>query len=338
MPSLAQLRSARNDKKSGDFLSQEEVEALLMGIVGPSSDDDYDSYPANEARDYNLGTQERIVRGRMPTLELINESFARHVRHELFKLMHRNAEVSVGPIRVQKYSEFIRNLVVPTCLNIVEPSPLEGRGLFIFDPNFIFLVVDNVFGGDGRFHTRVEGRDFTPIEHAVIDLVLDCILKCYTSIFSKYSPLTLTPVGRELNSQFAQVAAPSEIVVSTTFTFEFGGACADIHYCFPYSTFEPIIKILNSSMLAECHEQKKRTRIDLRDIEVTVDVKADAGTLTLHELSNLEPGAVLPLSLNAVVDVDKRKFLDLELVKDDLLQYVTNANKTNALNTLKITL
>lgn len=338
MPSLTQLRSARNDNKSGDFLSQEEVEALLMGVIGPHTDDDYDCYPENEARDYHLGTQERIVRGRMPTLELINESFARHVRMDLFKLIHRNAEVSVGPIRIQKYSEFIRNLVVPTCINIIEPSPLDGRGLFIFDPNFVFLVVDNVFGGDGRFHTRVEGRDFTPIENAVIDLVLNCILKCYSSIFSKYSPLTLTPVGREMNSQFAQVAAPSEIVVSTSFTFEFGGACADIHYCFPYSTFEPIVKILNSSMLTEFDEQKKRTRIDLRDIEVSVDVKADAGTLTLREISNLEPGDILPLSLSAVVDIDKRKFLNLELVKDDLLQYVTNAEKKNAMNTLKITL
>jgi flagellar motor switch protein FliM len=97
----------------------------------------------------------------MPTLELVNERFARYLRIGLFNYMHRSAEISVGTIRVQKYSEFIRNLVVPTNLNLVAARPLRGTALFVFDPSLVFLVVDNMFGGDGRFHTRVEGRDFT---------------------------------------------------------------------------------------------------------------------------------------------------------------------------------
>jgi flagellar motor switch protein FliM len=145
---------------SQDFLSQEEVDALLKGVTGESRRAGAGSrQPGRQA--LRPRPQERIVRGRMPTLELINERFARYLRIGLFNYMHRSTEVSVGPIKVQKYSEFVRNLVVPTNLNLIQAKPLRGTGLIVFDPNLVFLVVDNMFGGDGRFHTRVEGRDFT---------------------------------------------------------------------------------------------------------------------------------------------------------------------------------
>ena len=135
-----------------NFLSQEEVDALLKGVNG---DQDEAAAPVDPSgvRPYNLATQERIVRGRMPTLEIINERFARLLRIGLFNFLRRSAEVSIGPVRVSKYSEFIRNLVVPTNLNLVHMKPLRGTTLMVFDPNLVFLLVDNLFGGDGRFHT-----------------------------------------------------------------------------------------------------------------------------------------------------------------------------------------
>ena len=169
---------------AGDFLSQDEVDALLKGVTGETDDPEREAGEDASIRAYNLGTQERIVRGRMPTLELINERFARYLRIGLFNYMHRNAEISVGPIRVQKYSEFIRNLVVPTNLNLVAAKPLRGTALFVFDPNLVFLVVENMFGGDGRFHTRVEGRDFTATEQRIIQGLLGVV-------FSEYSKYVL---------------------------------------------------------------------------------------------------------------------------------------------------
>ncbi|MCL4724574.1 MAG: flagellar motor switch protein FliM, partial [Rhodocyclaceae bacterium] len=149
-----------------DFLSQEEVDALLKGVTG-EADEPEKAEQAGGVQPYDIGRQERIVRGRMPTLELINERFARYLRIGLFNYMHRTTEISLGPIRVQKYGEFIRNLVVPTNLNLVHFNPLRGTGMVVLDPNLVFLVVDNMFGGDGRFHTRVEGRDFTPTEQRI---------------------------------------------------------------------------------------------------------------------------------------------------------------------------
>ena len=159
---------------SQDFLSQDEVDALLKGVTG-EADEPLAEETSDGVRTYNLATQERIVRGRMPTLELIHERFARNLRIGLFNYMHRTVEISIGPIRVQKYGEFVRNLVVPTNLNLVQAKPLRGTGLIVFDPNLVFLVVDNMFGGDGRFHTRVEGREFTPTEQRIIHGLLGVV-------------------------------------------------------------------------------------------------------------------------------------------------------------------
>ncbi|MBS1146300.1 MAG: flagellar motor switch protein FliM, partial [Proteobacteria bacterium] len=138
-----------------NFLSQDEVDALLKGVTGETDDAPADAIDHSVARPYNLATQERIVRGRMPTLEIINERFARLLRIGLYNFLRRGIEVSVGPVKVSKYSEFIRNLVVPTNLNLIQIKPLRGTALMIFNPDLVFLMVDNLFGGDGRFHTRV---------------------------------------------------------------------------------------------------------------------------------------------------------------------------------------
>jgi flagellar motor switch protein FliM len=295
---------------AGDFLSQDEVDALLKGVTGESDEPEDAEGEASGIRSYNLGTQERIVRGRMPTLELVNERFARYLRIGLFNYMHRNAEISVGPIRVQKYSEFIRNLVVPTNLNLVQAKPLRGTALFVFDPNLVFLVVDNMFGGDGRFHTRVEGRDFTPTEQRIIQGLLNVVFTEYGKSWKPVYDITFEYIRSEMNSQFANIATPAEIVVSTTFTLEFGGATADMHICFPYSMMEPIRDLLYSSMQSDQLSTDKRwigtLRRQLQGAEVEVVAQLGSAKITLGQILKLKVGDVIALTIpdkiNATVD------------------------------------
>jgi len=286
---------------AGDFLSQDEVDALLKGVTGETDEPEEGTDEGGGVRNYNLGTQERIVRGRMPTLELINERFARYLRIGLFNYMHRNAEISVGPIRVQKYSEFIRNLVVPTNLNLVVCKPLRGTALFVFDPNLVFLVVDNMFGGDGRFHTRVEGRDFTPTEQRIIQGLLSVVFAEYSKSWKPVYSLTFEYVRSEMNSQFANIATPSEIVVSTTFTLEFGGATADMHICFPYSMLEPIRDLLYSTMQSDQLSTDKRwigtLRKQLQGAEVELVAQLGTASISLGQILKLKVGDVIPLNI-----------------------------------------
>ncbi|MDR2165488.1 MAG: flagellar motor switch protein FliM [Zoogloeaceae bacterium] len=296
---------------SSDFLSQEEVDALLKGVTGEEDEPEKTAEEeTGSVRAYNLGTQERIVRGRMPTLELINERFARYLRIGIFNYMHRNVEVSVEPIKVQKYSEFIRNLVVPTNLNLVTAKPLRGTGLIVFDPSLVFLVIDNMFGGDGRFHSRVEGRDFTATENRIIRGLLHVV---FTELERSWKPvyeLKLEYIRSEMNSQFANIATPSEIVISMAFSLEFGGIAANMHICFTYSTLEPIRDLLHSTMQSDQVSSDRRwtgqLRRQLKNAEVELVACLGGAEITLGQILKLREGDVIPIEIpdTIVVEVD----------------------------------
>lgn len=290
-----------------DFLSQEEVDALLKGVTG-ETDEPEKSDDAGGVKNYDIGRQERIVRGRMPTLELINERFARYLRIGLFNYMHRTTEISLGPIRVQKYSEFIRNLVVPTNLNLVHFSPLRGTGMVVLDPNLVFLVVDNMFGGDGRFHTRVEGRDFTPTEQRIIQGLLNVIFAEFEKAWAPVFKMKMEYIRSEMNSQFANIATPSEIVVAYTITLEFSGSTAEMHLCMPYSMVEPIRDLLYSTMQSDHLVSDKRWVGTLTRQLQTADVElvANLGTteITLGQILKMKKGDVIPFEIDETIFVE----------------------------------
>ena len=289
-----------------NFLSQEEVDALLKGVTG-----EVDEAPSEEeaggVKGYDLGRQERIVRGRMPTMELINERFARYFRIGLFNFMHRSTEISVGPVRVQKYSDFIRNLVVPTNLNLIQMKPLRGTGLVVFDPNLVFLVVDNMFGSDGRFHTRVEGRDFTPTEQRIIQGMLNVVFEEYQKAWKPVYEVEFEYVRSEMNTQFANIATPSEIVVAFTFTIELSGTSAEMHLCLPYSMIEPIRDVLYSTMHSEQAGSDKRWTSLLRRqlLSAEVELRAPLGrtNLTLGDVTKLKVGDIVPIAIDELINV-----------------------------------
>lgn len=287
-----------------EFLSQEEVDALLKGVTG-EQDTAVETGDQGGIRTYNIGTQERIVRGRMPTLEIINERFARLFRAGLFGFMRRTAEISVGPVKVQKYSEFIRNLPVPTNLNLVHIKPLRGTSLFVFDPNLVFLVVDNLFGGDGRFHSRVEGRDFTPTEQRIILRLLNLVFEHYMASWKPVYPIELEYVRAEMHTQFANVATPNEVVVVTTFTIELGAAGGQLNICMPYSMIEPVRDQLSSPLQGEALEVDKRwirmLSQQVQTAEVTLQVDLAQIGSNFQSILNMQVGDVIPLSMPETV-------------------------------------
>ncbi len=289
-----------------NFLSQDEVDALLKGVTGEADDAPDEIVDPTHARSYNLATQERIVRGRMPTLEIINERFARQLRVGLYNFLRRGVEISVGPVKVSKYSEFIRNLVVPTNLNLVHFKPLRGTALMVFNPDLVFLMVDNLFGGDGRFHTRVEGRDFTQTEHRIIQRVLKIVFEAYSKSWEPIYPIEFEFIRSEMNTQFANIATPNEVVVAITFAIELGQVSGEIHFCMPYSMIEPIKDLLTSSLQAENLEVDKRwTRLMRQQIQLAeVELVADLGTakINLRDIVNMKVGDVIPLEIPQTVE------------------------------------
>lgn len=290
------------------FLSQDEVDALLEGVIGPSGDSaNNEPEDPNAVRSYDLARQERIVRGRMPTLELVHERFARNLRVGLFNFMRRSAEVSAGPVKVQKYSEFLREIFVPTNINVVAIKPLRGAGLLICEPQLVFAIIDLLFGGSARFHTRVEGRDFSATEQRIIRRLVDIITEEYRKAWKGVYPIELEYTRSEMQPQFASVATPSEIVVSARFDVELSDAGGAIHLCMPYSTLEPIRETLYSALQGDAGIGDRSWLVKLsqqvKAAEVELVAELGSAEATVADLISLKVGDFVELDIDELLTV-----------------------------------
>lgn len=285
------------------ILSQDEVDALLQGITGESQKLEEEEVQHGSIRNYDIASQERIVRGRMPTMEIINERFARNIRIGLFNFIRKSPEISIGGIKVQKYSAFLREIVVPTNFNIVSVRPLRGSGLVVCDPTLVFAVIDSLFGGAGKFHTRIEGRDFSPTEQRIITRLVDVVTEEYKKAWHGIYPLELEYQRSEMQPQFANIATPSEIVVATSFTLEIGDTTGTIHFCIPYSTLEPIRDVLYSTIQGDSNEPDKRwvnlLKQQIQSAEVELVAELAQAPATVEQLLSFKPGDFIELDLQA---------------------------------------
>jgi flagellar motor switch protein FliM len=288
------------------ILSQDEVDALLQGITGESQKLEQEEAPSGGIRDYDLSSQERIVRGRMPTMEVINERFARNIRIGLFNFIRKSPEVAIGGIKVQKYSAFLREIVVPTNFNIVSVKPLRGSGLIVCDPNLVFAVIDALFGGAGKYHTRIEGRDFSPTEQRVILRLVEVITAEYRKAWTGVYPLELEYQRSEMQPQFANIATPSEIVVATSFTLEVGETSGTVHFCIPYSTLEPIRDVLYSTIQGDSAEPDRRwvklLQNQIQSAEVELVAELGHAPATVEQLLSFKPGDFIELDLEPIIE------------------------------------
>ncbi len=295
---------------SESFLSQEEVDALLEGVTGESHKQVEAAAQKGEVRSYDMSSQERIVRGRMPTMEIVNERFARNLRLGLFNFIRRTPEISVGVIAVQRFGAFLRELAVPTNFNIVAVRPLRGNALIVCEPSLIFGVIDTLYGGNGKFQTRIEGRDFSATEHRVIGRLVNVITEEYRKAWKGIYPIELEYQRSEMQPQFANVATPSEIVVATSFQLEIGEIAGAIHFCMPYATLEPIRDVLYSSTQGDSIEVDRRwvnllTR-EIQAVEITMVAELARTSTTVAQLLAMKSGDFIELDreprIQATVD------------------------------------
>lgn len=284
------------------FLSQDEVDALLAGVTGESDSKSAAANSNDGARAYDLSSPERVVRRRMQTLELINERFARHMRNVLLNFMRRSADITVGSIKIQKYADFERNLPVPSNLNMIQMKPLRGTALFTYDPNLVFLVIDSLFGGDGRYHTRVEGRDFTTTEQRIIRRLLNLTLESYGKSWDPVYPIEFEYVRSEMHTKFASITGNNEVVVVTSFHIEFGATGGDLNICLPYSMIEPVRDLLTRPLQETTMEevdQRWSQQLSRQVRSADIDVVAEFARIpsSIRELMNLKVGDVLPVDV-----------------------------------------
>ena len=282
-----------------DLLSQDEIDALLHGVDDGDVDTDGDDEPGS-VKSYDLTSQDRIVRGRMPTLEMINERFARYTRISMFNLLRRSADVSLGGVQIQKFGEYVHTLYVPTSLNMVKFRPLRGTALIILDAKLVFKLVDNFFGGDGR-HAKIEGREFTPTELRVVQMVLDQAFVDLAEAWKAVMPIDFEYINSEVNPSMANIVSPSEVVVVSTFHVELDGGGGDLHITIPYSMIEPIREMLDAGLQTDTDDLDDRWTVALRNdvMEARVDLECELASqeITLRDILEMKTGDVVPIEM-----------------------------------------
>ncbi|MDH5425512.1 MAG: flagellar motor switch protein FliM [Gammaproteobacteria bacterium] len=283
-----------------DVLSQDEIDALLHGVDGGDVDTTAEVNDGS-ARGYDFNSQERIVRGRLPTLEMINERFARNYRISLFNLLRRNAELSVSGVQMLKFAEYVHSLYVPTSLNLVRVKPLRGTALFVIDPKLVFVVVDNYFGGEGRFYNKIEGRDFTPTEQRIIQMLLEQAFIDMAKAWEPVTHLDFAYQGSEVNPHLANIVSPTEVVVVSTFRIDLEGGGGDMHITMPYSMIEPIRDLLDAGVQSDVTEVDDRwigsLRNEIFEAEVEVSSHLFETQMTIGDVNQLQKGDVIPFDM-----------------------------------------
>ncbi len=285
---------------SSDLLSQDEIDALLHGVDSGQVETEAPPAPG-EVRSFDFASQDRIVRGRLPTLEMINERFVRLWRIGLFNLLRRSADLSVRGIELLKFGEYLHSLYVPTNLNLVRLKPLRGIALIVFEPKLVFTVVDNFFGGDGRFPAKIEGREFTPTEMRVIQLLLKQTFADLVEAWAPVMPVEFEYLNSEVNPHFANIVSPRDYVVVSKFHVELDGGAGEIHITLPYSMLEPIRELLDAGVQSDRVEHDEgwilSLRQQLQDAELTLSSVLAEKRISLRELSHLKIGDILPIDL-----------------------------------------
>jgi flagellar motor switch protein FliM len=282
-----------------DLLSQDEIDALLHGVDDGLVQADIAAEPGT-VKSYDLTSQDRIVRGRMPTLEMINERFARYTRISMFNMLRRSADVAVGGVQVMKFGEYVHSLYVPTSLNLVKIKPLRGTALFILDAKLVFKLVDNFFGGDGR-HAKIEGREFTPTELRVVRMVLEQAFIDLKEAWQAIMEVNFEYINSEVNPAMANIVGPSEAVVVSTFHIELDGGGGDLHVTMPYSMIEPVREMLDAGFQSDLDDQDERwvnaLRQDVLDVDVPIGATVARRQLRLRDILHMQPGDIIPVEM-----------------------------------------
>jgi len=288
------------------FLSQDEIDRLLNADT-ESPDDLHGSMGDAGIKPYDPNTQRRVIRERLHSLEIINERFARQFRMGLFNLLRRSSDITAGNIKIQPYHEFARNLPVPTNLNLLHRNPLRGTALMAFSSGLVFMAVDNLFGGDGRFPTKADGREFTPTEQRVIHRMLTMAREAYEFAWGSIYKIKTEYIRSEIQVKFTNItSSPNDVVVTTPFSVEIGSHRGEFNICIPFSTIEPLRELLSNPPMDNSRHEDSEWRSmlasQMRETELELVAQfADINT-RLSNVMKMKKGDIIPL--------DKQEFIE----------------------------
>jgi flagellar motor switch protein FliM len=290
-------------------LSQNEVDALLSAVSDNGTPQPGAPAPGGlGVMQYDLANNDKIIRGRMPTLDIIHDRFIRLFRMNLSNSLRKMANISVNSTGPMKFSEFMNSLPLPSCLNILRLDPLRGAAVMVIESKLLYALVDSFFGGGEAPFTKIEGKDFTPIE---IKIARRVVLNAIDDLEKAWEPVYPLKIGysrTEINPQFVAVVPPSDVVIATTFDIELEKVSGTIKLVIPYATLEPIKSKLSVGFQSEQLEVDfiwiNRIKEQIMQTPANINVKLGQADISVRDLLELEPGDVIQLNTDATLPLD----------------------------------
>lgn len=286
-----------------EILSQDEVDSLLDGLDSGEIETEKDvveSKPVEGVMKYDFTSQDKVIRARMPTFDVINERLSREVRATLSSLLQTNVDVSANPFDTLKFSEFVRSLPVPTSLHVFRMEPLRGHGLIVLESQLVYNLIDTFFGGEALGKARVEGREFTAIEEVMIKKAVIAVLKNIEAAWAPIEPVKTSLIRSEMNPQFTAIVLPTDLVIVTRFEIELEQSAGNLVVCYPYAMIEPMRNKLSSGVQAETEEidtnWRRRFKEVILDSEVQLTIQLGTAEITGEKLIYLQKGDVIQLN------------------------------------------
>lgn len=304
-------------------LSQSEVDALLAAVsegdVG-STDAGASSGGGGSAKGgaaqeekvvvtYDLTSQDRIIRGRLPQLEVIYEKFMRSFRVSLSGALRKIASITLASTDFLKFGEFINTLPMPTCMSVLRFHNLRGSALLVIESKLAYALVDSFFGGADRPYTKIEGKDFTQIELSIVQKVVGLAIDDLELAWESVEKIGCSFVRTEVNPQFVGIVPPTDVVIASTFDVELENANGTITIVIPYSTIEPIKQKLQSGFQIESDQTDKKlwTSIiheQLLGTAMNLEVALGESEISMSDLMKLKVGDVIPLDQDSTGEFD----------------------------------
>lgn len=281
-----------------EILSEEEVDALMDGVaageVGGAA-----PAPAGEVLPYDLTDQDHIVRGQLPVLEKINARFIKALEDGFEQMLQREVTIAEDGLQTVRTTDYIHSLGLPVSLNYISIGPLAGEALVVLDPALVFSVVDIYFGGSGRYRNQKIGREFTPTENRVIQLILNQTLQDLAAAWEKVLVVEPRFVRAEADPQYSSLAGSRELLIISSFRLEFEDSGGEFHVALPVSMIEPIRDLLDGGLrksMSTNHEQwLPALQRNLQDAEVEIYGRTAETALTLRDVVGMRPGDVIPV-------------------------------------------
>lgn len=284
-----------------ELLSPEESAALR----NPPATDQTGVAPAGQITNLHADHWERIFSDRIPALESIAERTVSLLKTTSRRFLRRSVEITAEPARSTRWGAFARQLRVPGSLNVLDIQPLNLKGLVSLDPEFVFVLVDIFFGGDGRGQRDPAQSEFTPMELRLTRKFVEAFATDLREAWKPFVELEFTLARIETNPIFAAVAAASDNVTVWRVKFALQEREHALDVVLPATLVETIRFLGDSGPIdaSRSNAQKWRSRLreDVQEARVGLRAVLAATEITLRDIATARPGDIIPIELPGTV-------------------------------------